>query len=224
MKLYQHPVSTTCRPVIMFIADESIPVEQQIVDIMSGEQHAEPYAQKNPSGTVPMLEDGDFRLIESAAILKYLANKCGSPAYPQDPQARATVDAMMDWVNTNLYRSFGYAFVYPQIMDHFKLPDPSANAQAVALGKTHAQRYLGVLNDHFLGGDKPWLCGDRLTLADYLLSGILSIGETIGCTFADYPNIRAWYERIKARPNWQSCNGGVYQWADMLRGQQFNSL
>ena len=34
MKLYQHPVSTSCRPVMMFIADENLEVEQQIVDIL----------------------------------------------------------------------------------------------------------------------------------------------------------------------------------------------
>jgi hypothetical protein len=37
MKLYQHPMSTTCRPLIMFIGDEGIECEQQVVDILAGE-------------------------------------------------------------------------------------------------------------------------------------------------------------------------------------------
>ena len=43
MKLYQHPVSTTCRPILMFIADEGLDVELETVDILSGEQYGEAY-------------------------------------------------------------------------------------------------------------------------------------------------------------------------------------
>ncbi|MFT5180133.1 MAG: glutathione S-transferase [Alphaproteobacteria bacterium] len=73
LKLYQSPVSTTCRPIMMFIADEGLDVEQQIVDIMSGEHYGEAFTKINPNNFVPVLEDGDFRLMESSAILKYLA-------------------------------------------------------------------------------------------------------------------------------------------------------
>ena len=78
MKLYQYPASTSSRPVIMFIADEGLDVEQQIVDIMAGEQYGEAFSRINPSNFVPVLEDGEFRLIESSAILKYLAETSGS--------------------------------------------------------------------------------------------------------------------------------------------------
>ena len=43
MKLYQHPASTSSRPVIMFIADEGLDVEQQIIDIMAGGQYGEAF-------------------------------------------------------------------------------------------------------------------------------------------------------------------------------------
>ena len=107
MKLYQHPASTTCRPIMMFIADEKLDVEQQVVDILSGEQYGEEFAKINPSGFVPVLEDGDFRLIESSAILRYLADVAGSDTYPVDPKARARVNETIDWFNTNFYRTFG---------------------------------------------------------------------------------------------------------------------
>ena len=84
MKLYMHPVSMTSRPVRLFIADNKLDVDEQLVDLMTGEHHKEPFASLNPSRMVPMLEDGDFRLTESSTILKYLADKIGSPAYPKD--------------------------------------------------------------------------------------------------------------------------------------------
>lgn len=161
MKLYQHPASTTCRPVMMYIADEEIKVEQQTVDIMAGEQYGEAFKSINPSSFVPVLEDDDFRLIESSAILKYLADKSGSAKYPTSLRARARVNETMDWFNTNLYRTFGYGFVYPQILDYCRLPDEGAKKLQVAAGKAQAERFLKVLNDHILGAGAPWLCGEN---------------------------------------------------------------
>ena len=49
MKLYMHPASTMCRPIIHFIADNKIPVDMQMVDIFTGEHMAAPFAAINPS-------------------------------------------------------------------------------------------------------------------------------------------------------------------------------
>jgi glutathione S-transferase len=213
MKLYQHPASTTCRPIMMFIADEKLDVEQQVVDILSGEQYSADFVKINPSSFVPVLEDGDFRLIESSAILKYLADIAGSAAYPVDPKARARVNELMDWFNTNFYRTFGYAFVYPQILDYCKLPDEKAQRLQVEAGKAQAERFLKVVDEHILGKGNAYLCGNTLTIADYFASGMASIIELIGGNFANYPNISAWYARMQALPNWKSANAGLYEWA-----------
>jgi len=221
MKLYQHPASTTCRPIMMLIADEGLEVEQQIVDILSGEQYGEAFTRINPNNFVPVLEDGDFRLIESSAILKYLAETSGSATYPKAPKDRARVNETMDWFNTNFYRTFGYGLVYSQILDSYKLPDDASQKLQVAAGQSQAERFLKVLNDHILGKGAPWLCGETLTIADYLASGMVSLGEVIGCTFSAYPNIVAWYGRIQALPNWQSANAGVYEWAKFVQGPEY---
>jgi glutathione S-transferase len=92
MKLYMHPVSTTCRPVMTFVAENGIEVERQVVDLFTGEQYQPDFQAINPSSQVPVLEDGAFRLTESATILRYLAYKTGSPAYPQGREARVVRD------------------------------------------------------------------------------------------------------------------------------------
>ena len=83
MKLYMHPVSMTSRPVRLFIAENGIEVDEQVVDLMTGEHYQEPFASLNPNRLVPVLEDGDLRLTESSAILKYLADKSTCPATPR---------------------------------------------------------------------------------------------------------------------------------------------
>lgn len=224
MKLYMHPISTTCRPVMLFIADHNIEVEQEIVDIMTGAQFKPSFAAINPNNCVPVLEDGSFRMTESSAILKYLADKVASPTYPKDLKSRARVNEVMDWFNTGFYRSFGYGLCYGQLLDAYKLPDATGQKQAVAAGRAGAARYLGILNDHILGAERTYLCGGAITIADYLASGMISLGEVIGCSFADYPNILRWYGQMKRLPNWQAANAGVYGWADFARGPAYVTI
>ena len=120
MKLYMHPISTACRPVFLFAADNKIAMDHELVDLMTGAHMQQPYASINPNSLVPMLEDGDFRLTESSAILKYLADKIGSPAYPKDLKQRAKVNEIMDWINSQFYREWGYNLCYPQLFPHLK--------------------------------------------------------------------------------------------------------
>ena len=221
MKLYMHPASTTARPVMLFIADHGLAVEQQAIDILAGEQYQPAFVAVDPKSRVPVLEDGDFRLTESSAILKYLADKIGSPTYPKELRARARVNEALDWCNTDLYHGFGYGLCYAQLLDHYKLPDEAARKLAVAAGKRDADRFLRVFDDHVLGPRRPYLCGEAITIADYLAAGIVSVGEVIGCTFEAYPNLVRWYERMKSRPNWRQANAGLYAWVEFARGPAY---
>lgn len=224
MKLYMHPASTTCRPIMLFAAEEGIVLENEVVDLMTGANRAPGFLAINPKGQVPVLEDGSFRLAESSAILKYLAEKAGSAAYPQDLQARARVNEAMDWFNTSFYRAFGYGLCYAQILDNYKLPDATAQKLALEAAMPHACHNFHILNDHILGNGKPYICGDKITIADYFASGLLSLGEVTGCKFADYPNVVRWYDRMKSLSHWQATNAGVFAWADFVRGPAYMTL
>jgi glutathione S-transferase len=140
MKLYMHPVSMTCRPVRLFAADNNIAMDEEFVDLMTGAHMQPPYSTINPNCLVPLLEDGDLKLTESSAILKYLADKIGSPAYPKDLKQRAKVNEVMDWINTNFYREWGYNLCYPQLFPHLKRRSDEAQAATLEFGKQNAKR------------------------------------------------------------------------------------
>jgi glutathione S-transferase len=220
MKLYYSPVSTASRPLLMFIADNNIDVDFQLVDLMSGEHMKPPYLALNPSGMVPVLEDGDFRLTESSAILKYLADKIGSPAYPKDLQKRARVNERMDWLNTQFYRDYGYGLVYPQVFPHHKRPTDDQQSGVVAWGKDKSQRWLKVLDQNLIGNNQ-YLCGNEITIADYLGTAFLSIGEILRCNFSAYPNVARWLDTMKARPNWAKVNKPFYDMAGRFKDRPF---
>lgn len=216
MKLYCHPASTTSRPLMMFIADNAIPADLQVVDLFTGEHLGEPYTAVNPNQLVPVLEDGDFRLTESSAILKYLADLIDSPAYPKDLKQRARVNEMMDWINTQLCRDMAYGMVYVQIFPGHKRPGDDVQRATIAWGQERAKRWMTVLDQHLLGADKPFLCGDRITIADYYGAAFVHLGEVVGSDLSAYPNVKRWLERMKARPTWEKVYSAINGFAKQL--------
>lgn len=223
MKLYMHPISTTSRPVLQFIADNAIPVDMQAIDVLKGEQYGEAYSKLNPNHLIPMLEDGDFRLTESATILRYLAQKIDSPAYPKELRQRARVDEVLDWFNSNFYRDWGYGLVYPQIFPHLKRENPAVQAAIIAWGQEKSRGWLQILNDHWIGS-KPYLCGNTITIADYFGTALTTAGELIHCELNAYPNICRWLGNVKKLPSYPK----VYEVFDSVvastKGQPFQVL
>jgi glutathione S-transferase len=225
MKLHAHKVSTTSRPVLLFIAENKIDCEFVVVDLLSGEHVKEPFTKMNPSKQVPVLEDGDFVLTESSAILKYLAEKTGSPAYPKDLKQRARVNEAMDWLNTGFYREYGYHLIYPQLFPHHKRPTDEAHRGTIDWGKTKSAAALEILDKHYLPGPGPYLDGnDEPTIADFFGVAILTLGQCIGVGLSAYPNIERWIAAMKARPSWKETNEMFEGFAASLAGKPFETL
>jgi len=223
MKLYFHPASTASRPVVLFCAEAGIGYEPVVVDILAGAHHKEPFVSLNPSKMVPVLEDEGLVLTESSAILKYLADKAGSPAYPKDLKARARVNELMDWFNTQHYREWGYHLIYPQVFPHHLRKPEEAQRATVEWGKEKSEQWLQVLNDHVLGSSK-YLCGDQITIADYFGAEILSAGDLIGVSFKRYPNVDRWMRTMHALPSWKKTNEVADGFAASLREKKFVTI
>jgi len=224
VKLYMHPVSNTSRPVRMFIADNHLPVEEEVVDLMTGAHHQEPYISLNPNRQVPTLVDGDLTLSESSAILKYLAEKFDLAAYPKDAKKRAKVNEMMDWFNTHFYHDYAYGVVYPQVFPHHKRPSEELQKGTIAWAKELTKKWLQVLNDNILGKGNKYLNGDEMTIADYFGAALLTSGDSIRAEFKAYPNIQAWLDRMAETPNWAKCNEALWGFRDYLKEQQFETV
>ena len=224
MKLYMHPVSTVSRPVRLFIAENKLPVEEQVVDIMAGEHYGEAFTTLNPSRQVPVLEDGDFRMSEASAILKYLADKFNLPSYPKDLQKRARVNEVMDWINSGFYRDYGYGMLYPQLFPHHKRPSDEAQKATIAWGKERSANWLQVLDKHYIGPNSAYLCGNDISIADYFAIGIVTSGELIKCDFTPYPNVQRWIANMKKLPTWDKINEIFYGFAGSVKDQSFTAL
>lgn len=224
MKLYMHPVSNTSRPVILFIAENNLPVDQEVVDLMTGAHLQPPYLAINPNGLVPALVDGDFVLTESSSILKYLADKFDLPSYPKDLKARAKVNELMDWFNTGFYRDYAYGVVYPQIYPHHKRPTDEIQKGTIEWGKGLTKKWLKVLDEHWLGHGNKYLTGDTMTIADVFGAGLLTCGHVTRDEFKDYPNIDAWLKRMQALPTWPKVNEAMEGFRTYVKDQPFVNI
>jgi glutathione S-transferase len=215
-----HPVSMTSRPVRLFIAESGIKVDEQVVDVMTGEHLQPAFAGVNPSKMVPVLEDGDLRLTESSAILKYLADKIESPAYPKDLKQRAKVNEAMDWFNSNFYRDFGYGLCYPQLFPHHKRGTDDVQKATLEWARDRAQAWLKILNDDILGS-KKYLTGNNISIADYFGVCLLTLGEVTRCDWSKYPNVNRWIDTMKQLKSWGTINEALYGYAGYVKDQPF---
>ena len=224
MKLYVNHAATTSRAVLAFCEAEDLDVELQVVDLMQGEHHEPPFSDLNPNRMIPVLDDDGFVLTESSAILRYLAAKSESDLYPADLRERARVDEMIAWFEANFYKDWGFQFVYPQLFPHHSRGSDAANRATVEWGLSQSRERLAVLDQHYLGGGRRYLVGDRLTIADFHAASILSLGDLIGCCLEDYPNVRAWYENITGSQTWTSINGVFDGFAESVKDGNFVRL
>lgn len=223
LKLYMHPVSTASRPVRLLIAEKKLDVQQQVVDLMTGEHMKDEFSAVNPSKMVPALEDGDFRMTESSAILKYLGSKFNLPEYPTDLKLRGRIDERMDWFNTQFYRDFGYGLLYPQIFPHHKRPTDEHHNGTVEWGKNKSKHWFAIMDMNIIGKNQ-YLCGDQITIADYFGACIVTAGELIGCTFEGFPNVQRWLGNVKKLSTWASTNEVMYGFAGSLKDKSFERV
>ena len=224
MKLYANPVAAFSRPLVLFLERGEIPVDIVNVDVFGGECKGEEFARRNPNKQIPVLEDDGLVLTECSAILKYLADKAGSPAYPKDLKQRAKVNEAMDWFNTGFVRDYSYGFVYPQILPDHKRPTDAANKSAVEWGRDKARRWMEILDSTLLGDGRPYLCGDEITIADYFAAGPIHVGELIGIDFSAYPNVARWLANMKTQPGWKSVDYEANGLVEAMKGPDYVTL
>ncbi len=214
MKLYYDPASTVSRPIMLFLYDHPMDVELVHVDLTTGEHRSDWYGRINPSHQLPTLVDGDFRLTESATILRYLATVVKSPAYPREIRANAKVNEALDWFNTGFYRDHGYGIVYPQIFPTYRV-HPAQTSDLLAWHQERTRERLQFLNDAMIG-DGTWVAGD-FSIADYFGAALATLGDVVGFDLEPWPAVCRWLSAMKARPGWAEANAAFYGWRSAIR-------
>lgn len=184
---------------VLITAEEAgLPYEYQHMELADQTHKSDAYvADLHPLGKVPAIDDDGFRLYESAAICRYLAQKAGSGLYPGDLKARALVDQWVDMIVHHPGRWMVQHYFEEVIKRVVGAGGPDADAIAEAKGFLDAQ--LPVLEQQL--DAHAYLAGDQLTIADTIAVAIFSTTDVTSVDISAYPKLTAWYAGMIARPS-----------------------
>jgi glutathione S-transferase len=149
----------------------------------------------NPHGRVPVIDHDGIIVWESQTILRYLAAKYGRDRFwSDDPAERSLYERWMDWSQASLQPDFLNGVFW----GFYRTPEAKRNLPAIA-SKVRACAQHFQLLDRILA-DRPFLCGDDLTLADIPAGTSLYRYFEIDIERPSVPNVEAWYRRLQERP------------------------
>jgi glutathione S-transferase len=190
--------SSNVMKVLWGLGELSLPFDRLDVGGSFGKTDTPEYRAMNPTGLVPTLQEGDFTLWESNAVLRYLCNAYapGCALWPQAPRERANIDRWMDAQQTVLNRPMGVVF-WGLIRTPADQRDPAAIAQGVA----DAAKAYGMIEPHL--AKHAYIAGPDFTLADIPWGVHAHRWFNMDFERPPLPHLRAWYDRLCERPAYQ---------------------
>lgn len=196
IELYTFPTPNGQKVHIM-LEELGLPYEVHVVDITKGQQFEAEFLRISPNNKIPALVDRDgpggerFPLFESGAILMYLAEKADSSLWPRDDMRRKY--DVMQWL------MFQMGHIGPLLgqANHFRRYAPETIDYAIERYTNEATRLYKVVDKQL--AQRDYLAGEH-SIADIAVFPWLRGYERQGQKLEDYPNLKRWYEAIKARP------------------------
>ncbi len=200
MRLHFSPYSANSRRVVMAAIALGRDLELVPVDLAKREQRQAAFLQLNPCGRVPVLEDGDFVLTESHAIIQYLAEQTPEQAlYPTGLRSRADVNRWLFWSAQHWQPSISVVS-WERVVKPLVGAGP-ADPNEIARGERLVLENARVLDQQL--ADKQWVTQDRLTLADLALAAPLQVMVPAQLPLADFRHLQAWFARVQALDAWK---------------------
>lgn len=188
--LFHSPYSQHARRVVSLLVAAGLEYQLQHVAMEKGEHASPEYLAINPNRQVPTLLDGDIKIHESNAILRYLCVKHGlTDWYPNDPPQRAAVEQWLDWNQCRLSPA-----VVDIVLNSVFLGERGDKA-AIERGRSRLPELEQIIENGLMG--RAFLAGSRATIADLsLASSIFQLGFAGIAPAA--ANTRSWFDRMLA--------------------------
>jgi GST-like protein len=179
------------RKVSIALEELGLPYEAHAIDIGKDEQFAPEFLKISPNNRIPAIVDRDngMSLMESGAILNYLADKTGK-LLPKSGEARYRV---LEWL---MWQMGGPGPMLGQV-HHFVKYNPGKAPYAEERYTKEAHRLYGVLDKRL--ADREFVADDY-SIADIAIWPWISRFEWQKIDMKQYPNVKRWYETIATRP------------------------
>jgi glutathione S-transferase len=190
IRVHRHPISGHCHRVELYLTLLDIPFERVDVDLRAGAHKTPAFLAMNAFGQIPVIEDGDLVLADSAAIMVYLGERYDTEGrfWPHTPEGKAAVQRWLAAAAGPLM--FGLAAARRARLLGAKLDYDGA----VETGT----RLLGVIESEL--ARRPYLVGAAPTVADLSMYAYVARAPEGDVSLEPYPAVRAWLSRIEALP------------------------
>ena len=194
MKLWGRLSSINVRKAVWALQEAGIPFERVDAGMAFGVVDTPAYQALNPNALVHTLQDGDFTLWESNAIVRYvLARYAPDRLYPSDLRQRFDAERWMDWQQTTLNPAGRDAFI-----QWIRTPAAQRNSALIAASVAATEPLLDLLEQHL--ARSPFMAGEHFTMADI----------PVGCEMHRWwglpqerparPALERWYRTVSTRP------------------------
>ncbi|NP_001165927.1 glutathione S-transferase T3 isoform X1 [Nasonia vitripennis] len=216
LKLHYDLLSQPARALYIFLKSCDIPFESNVINLAKREHLQPGYEKINPLRKIPALEHNGFKLTESVAILRYLCRefKVDDHWYPKDSRAQARVDEYLTWQHLNARRPlttyFRLKYLLPLITGKPTKADKLLELEGEMIES------LDLFENIWLK-DKPFLAGDKISIAD-----LLGASEVEQPRYAGYdprddrPKLTAWLDRVsrETSPFYQEAHANLNEVAN----------
>ncbi len=190
IRLLRHPISGHSHRVELGLSLLGLPYELVHVDLMQGAHKQPEFLAKNLFGQVPVIEDGDFTLADSCAILVYLGERYDEAGrfWPRTPQGKAAVQR---WFSV----AAGPLAAGPAAARLVRLLGAKLDYDRAV---TIAKQLFATLETEL--GQRDYLVGATPTFADVAFYAYVARAPEGDISLEPYPALRAWLDRIETLP------------------------
>ena len=193
MKVYYAPYTRAVRTVWL-LNELGLDYELERYKLGDKAMRSPDYLAVNPNGRVPTLDDGETRLSESTAIAQYLVARYGDGSLARSPDS-PDFAAYLQWLH------YGEGMIMPPIntivVETLLLPPERRSQPHADRALRLLSRTLGPVEAHLEG--REYLAGS-FSVADTITGHSCIMAEKRGADLSDKPNLKAYNERLLARP------------------------
>ena len=196
--LYGPAYSTYTRSVRLTLEEKGVDYNLVEVDFLQGPMPAE-QVERHPFAKVPAFEHDGFEFYEVTAIERYIDEEFEGPSLqPESTKERARMNQIISIIDSYTYPCTVGQLVIQRIVMPMLGEQPDENAISAAMPEI--SKCMGIIAG--LSGDKKFLVGDHVTLADLHLAPIFDYFQDTPESdpiLQENPRLRSWWGEMSGR-------------------------
>ncbi len=198
LKIHFAPNSRAVR-IVWLLEELGLPYDLNKMAFHPRDLKSDEHRSRHPLGRVPVLEDGDVSIYESGAITEYVLERHKNGGLKPAVDA-PEFPAYLQWFH------YCEGMVMPPVntivVHTIILPEDRRDETVLGQAKRLLTRAFAPVEETLAG--KDYLIGD-FSAADIMLGHAAFVSNRLGCITDDMSNIKAYVERLKSRPAFQTA-------------------